>query len=290
MTTKFNFDKDLYELFDITIDATENDIRKAYRKKALACHPDKNPDNPKAAELFHELSKALEILCTVSTKAAYDKVIRARKANEIRHKQLDSKRQKLKEELELREKNANEKRSQPNVYKASAELSDEEVLQREIARLQKEGSRLLEEEAELMRKKLLEEKLKQTVEYNSAQHRIKIKWKSEKNDNDNGGYNSENLTRFLKKYGDIVALVVSSKKKGSALVEFKTQEAGEMAVAYEKGLMDNPLQLEWLGEAPSNKKQSSTSSGFDYEDLVLRKMRQAEERKRLIAEMMKEDD
>lgn len=37
-------------------------IKKAYRKKALTCHPDKNPNNPKAAELFHELSKALEIL------------------------------------------------------------------------------------------------------------------------------------------------------------------------------------------------------------------------------------
>lgn len=37
-------------------------IKKAYRKKALTCHPDKNPDNPRAAELFHELSRALEIL------------------------------------------------------------------------------------------------------------------------------------------------------------------------------------------------------------------------------------
>lgn len=281
---KFNFDKDLYELFDITIDATESEIRKAYRKKALVCHPDKNPDNPKAAELFHELSKALEILCSVSTRTAYDKVIRARKATEIRHKQLDSKRQKLKEELEQREKQASDKK---NVYKPTLEVSDEEILQREIDRLQKEGSRLLEEEAELMRKQLLEEKQKVNV-YDSSQHRIKIKWKSEKDDVQNGGYNNENLIQFLKKYGDVQ--IILSKNKGSALAEFKTQEAGEMAISYEKGLMSNPLQLKWIGTPPINKSKSSTSSTYDFEDLVLRKLRQAEERKRLINEMMKEDE
>lgn len=288
MAKKIKFDKDLYGLFDVTIDASESEIRKAYRKKALACHPDKNPDNPKAAELFHELSQALEILCTESTRAAYDKVIKARQASEIRHKQLDSKRQKLKEELELREKQANEKRS---AYTPATELTDEQVLQREIDRLQKEGSKLLEEEQELMRKQLREEQSKASA-YDSTQHRIKIKWKSDKDDRENGGYNSENLQQFLKKYGDIAALVISSKKKGSALVEFKSQEAGEMAVTYEKGLMSNPLQMEWIGDPPNKKGDPNlaTSSHFDFEDLVLRKMRQAEERKRLIAEMMKADE
>lgn len=43
-------------------------IKKGYRKKALYCHPDKNPNNPKAAELFHELSRALEILTDTSAR------------------------------------------------------------------------------------------------------------------------------------------------------------------------------------------------------------------------------
>lgn len=37
-------------------------IKKSYRKKALKCHPDKCPDDPKAAEAFRQLQKALEIL------------------------------------------------------------------------------------------------------------------------------------------------------------------------------------------------------------------------------------
>ena len=38
-------DMDLYALLEIETDADEKTIKKAYRKKALTCHPDKNPDN-----------------------------------------------------------------------------------------------------------------------------------------------------------------------------------------------------------------------------------------------------
>lgn len=45
-------------------------IKTAYRKKALECHPDKNPDNPKANELFHELSRALAVLVDQSARVS----------------------------------------------------------------------------------------------------------------------------------------------------------------------------------------------------------------------------
>lgn len=79
-------------------------IKKAYRKKALQCHPDKNPDDPNASKKFHQLSKVLEILTDEAARKAYDKVLKGRKEAEIRHKELDSKRRKLKEDLEAREK------------------------------------------------------------------------------------------------------------------------------------------------------------------------------------------
>lgn len=49
-------DLDLYKLLEVAFDSDEATLRKAYRKKALKCHPDKNPDDPKAAELFHQVS------------------------------------------------------------------------------------------------------------------------------------------------------------------------------------------------------------------------------------------
>jgi len=282
-------ERDLYEFIGVQNDATEQDIRKAYRKKALDCHPDKNPDNPKAAEIFQELSKILEILTDKSARSAYDKILNARKAAAIRNRQLDSKRQKLKAELEERERNAlsNSQRS----YQYNIPKTDEDILLNEIERLRKEGSKLLQEEQELMKKQLLEEKLKVEDHYDSSQHRIKIKWKI--NSNQNLNYTEESLRNYLKKYGDIVAIVVSTKKNGSALIEFKTQDAGEMAVAYEKGNLLNPLQLEWIGDPPKNKQthpgSSSTITDTDFESLVLCRMRQAEERKRLIEQMMKEE-
>lgn len=86
---------------------------------------------------------------------------------------------------------------------------------------------------------------------------------------------------------------MSPKKHGSALVEFKTQDAAEMAVAYEKGLLSNPLTMSWINGPPKSKHNptgSATITDNDYESLVLRQMRQAEERKRLIEQMMKEDE
>lgn len=266
-------------------------IRKAYRKKALACHPDKNPDNPKAAELFHELSKALEVLLDVAARSAYDKVINAKKAAELRNKQLDGKRQKLKADLEARERAAFTNNSKKGSYDAR---TPEEILKSEMDRLRNEGSTLLEEEQELMRQQLRQERTLIANHWDSSQHRIKIKWKAGKIDETNGGYSEEVLRKYFLKYGDIVNLLISSNKTGSALVEFKTKDASEMAVLYEKGDINNPLKLEWINST-SNKKSNpiiatSTVSENDFESLVLRQMRQAEERRRLIEKLKEEDE
>lgn len=92
-------------------------------------------------------------------------------------------------------------------------------------------------------------------------------------------------------YGDINILVISPKKKGSALVEYKTKRAAEMAVDFEKGLSSNPLTLEWVNKVQTSKPNvSSLIKETDFESVVLTKLRQAEERKRLIEQMMKEDE
>ena len=130
-------DLDLYLLLGITPDAEEKAIKKAYRKKALTCHPDKNPDNPKAAEEFHQLSDAYEVLTDADAKKAYDNVLKARKANELRNRQLDAKRRKLKDDLEAREREAADSAFATVV----AKKTEEERLAAEIERLRKEGSR-----------------------------------------------------------------------------------------------------------------------------------------------------
>ena len=143
-------DLDLYLLLGVDSEADESVIKKAYRKKALTCHPDKNPDNPKAAELFHQLSEALAVLTDEKARKAYDNLLKAKKANELRNRQLDAKRKKLKDDLEAREKAAFEGKSE--------QVLAGERLKAEIERLQKEGRRQLEEEQERLREMMNQEK------------------------------------------------------------------------------------------------------------------------------------
>src|SRR5215510_12533468 len=65
--------KDFYEVLGVNKDASEEDIKKAYRKLAMKWHPDRNPDNPKAEEHFKEAKEAYEVLCDPQKRAAYDR-------------------------------------------------------------------------------------------------------------------------------------------------------------------------------------------------------------------------
>eukprot|EP00163_Fabomonas_tropica_P027700 TRINITY_DN5410_c0_g1_i4.p2 TRINITY_DN5410_c0_g1~~TRINITY_DN5410_c0_g1_i4.p2 ORF type:complete len:144 (-),score=28.45 TRINITY_DN5410_c0_g1_i4:876-1307(-) len=63
-----------YDKLGLSKDATEAEVKKAYKKLALKWHPDKNPDKKELAEKkFSEISEAYEVLSDKQKKAAYDK-------------------------------------------------------------------------------------------------------------------------------------------------------------------------------------------------------------------------
>lgn len=64
--------KDFYGILNLPKNATESDIKKAYRKLALKYHPDKNK-NPGAEEKFKEISEAYEVLSDKEKRSIYDK-------------------------------------------------------------------------------------------------------------------------------------------------------------------------------------------------------------------------
>ena len=64
--------RDYYEVLDVARNATDEEIKKAYRKLAMKYHPDRNQDNPSAEEKFKEVKEAYEMLSDSEKRAAYD--------------------------------------------------------------------------------------------------------------------------------------------------------------------------------------------------------------------------
>src|SRR5687768_17359221 len=64
---------DYYEILEISREATPDEIKKAYRKKALQFHPDKNPGDSKAEKKFKEISEAYEVLSDEKKRQIYDR-------------------------------------------------------------------------------------------------------------------------------------------------------------------------------------------------------------------------
>jgi DnaJ-class molecular chaperone len=65
--------RDLYRTLGIPRTASEADIKSAYRKLAKELHPDRNTDNPKAAEKFSEVTRAYDLLSDKAKRAQYDR-------------------------------------------------------------------------------------------------------------------------------------------------------------------------------------------------------------------------
>jgi molecular chaperone DnaJ len=65
--------RDYYEVLGVGRQATEDEIKKAYRKIAMQYHPDKNPNNPAAEEKFKEAAEAYDILSNAQKRQQYDR-------------------------------------------------------------------------------------------------------------------------------------------------------------------------------------------------------------------------
>jgi len=80
-------DKDYYAILGVSRAATEDEIRRAYRRQALQWHPDRRPGDPRAAERFREISEAYAVLVNPTRRREYDDASRAGAGSTFRHSQ-----------------------------------------------------------------------------------------------------------------------------------------------------------------------------------------------------------
>jgi len=66
--------KDYYKTLEVSKTATQEEIKKAFRQKARQYHPDRNPDNPEAEEMFKAANEAYEVLSDEENRRKYDQI------------------------------------------------------------------------------------------------------------------------------------------------------------------------------------------------------------------------
>lgn len=263
---------DIYEFLGISENATDSEVKKGFRAKALTCHPDKNPDDPKAAEQFHRYSRAAEVLLDPAARQAYDRLLKGRKERQARNQTLDGTRKRLKEELEARERAA---RSE-----GAEEVDQAAKLVQQIERLRRQGCKQLEEENEQLRQQILRERSFGTSAGPPADHkcvdaRVKVSWKGAA-----GPVHPDRVKSLFQRFGSMREFIVSS-KGASALIVY---EDSESVVRATTSAMTAGFVIQAL--SPVTVTKDSTFSSLqkrseNYEQSVLQKLRQkAEEQKR----------
>lgn len=259
--------------------ASADAIRKAYRTRALLCHPDKRPDDPLAAAEFQRLQKAYDVLSDEKARKAYDDLLDVKKAKLERESRLSSKRRKMMEYLKERERAFG--------FQLKARADEERVTKRfqeEIARIramrrQKGFYGPFPEAA----KQPTTDDSKKGMGLAEKEKMLKVSWLS----SGGGGsdYSAVKLKDIFQQFGRVEDVVIRPKtasKRNSALVVMSSR--GELVAATKSrcGDVSNPLLVVPLVVDSVVQTEASVENivgaGYhDYEDAVLKKMRKKAE-------------
>ena len=174
---------DYYALLSIATTASESEIRRAYRKTSLLYHPDKVTPTPDTLEKFQLIQTALNILTDSDEKIKYDQERDAKLRRKVEEEKLESRRRKLKDDLEVREGAAVNGLSSLGVGMkrnwSQRELDINRIKEENKRRRETAMGRKVEEVREQARKKEEEAKAREKSEEGSTlamDRSVKVRW------------------------------------------------------------------------------------------------------------------
>jgi DnaJ homolog subfamily C member 17 len=215
-----------YDTLSIKYSATSKEIRRAFRAKALELHPDKNPDNPAAADQFDKVNKAYEVLSDEKAKAAYDTKLQVEREREAKWEAANAEIRAMRAKLEKKEKEWDDRR------RAKRRRTQEDKTQERNMNLM--NDLMNEMAAEESKKDGLRGGVRRT-EARPAIHKgvaLKVKWKK------TDGYTHENLRSLFGVYGEILDVRDGAKKR-SAIIVFRKRRDAEECLLQESSRVSN---------------------------------------------------
>lgn len=258
---EWTLSEDPYDILGVPPDATDSQIAKAYRKRALKLHPDKNPNA--SQEAFHELQVAKAFLDNPTAKRRYDRQreskISREKAQKLQQERLSQRQKQFRSSLHRAEEEAAFSVSKKPKTSHSNKRAEE---------LRKKGQELRQKRAE----KVQEQEIK--LELEIQQRQVKCKWSRKKS----GIRTQEDLRQRLDKYGKVDE--IGMLKDNAAVATFGSVGACRLAV--EDTADSKEIRITHVVEPPEPEPTSQPAAKSASEDW---KLRHAAQREQLLRSM-----
>ncbi|KAJ1959988.1 DnaJ (Hsp40), sub C, member 17 [Dispira parvispora] len=246
-----------YDTLGLSLGCTTKEITKAYRTQALKYHPDKNPDNPVAAQRFHEISIAYETLTHAEKKAKYDQELQAQLQRQQKHAELDQQRRAMKESLERGEREARQRHVQAQEAKAQqaqeleayrqelmrqSRLREKGASRRQPPRNEDVGEGLPENVAMALKSSQVKQKVAE------VDRSVMAKWSRKSKTT----WTERTLLDHFRSVGPVDHIIMSTKKPTTALIVFQSLISAYVAVTqpHRVGGSDQPFRIQWASGTP----------------------------------------